>query len=447
MAVSGLNLSTSGTGLGSGIDVQSTVNQLITAESGPLQQAQTQSATLSQEQSTISSLGSILSSMKTNADKLKDVGGAFDSVVSSSSNPSLLSVTADRTATPGKHQISVGTLASAASYYTAEQTSATASLGAGSFQLQLGSQTPVTVSFTSGQDTLTDIARSINALAIGVHATVITDSRGARLSVSGDATGSASDVTISSDTAGLGWVKASDGADATLTVDGVPLVSASNTVSGVLQGVTLQLNSAAPGASVQVDIEPDEQAATTAIQSFVNTYNSLMKSVNAQFTFDTSTKSAGILSGDPYLRELQQRLLSEVAMDTGSGQYTSLRSMGVQLQNDGTLQVDASTLSQALSSNFSAVRSAFQGSGGLGQSISSDLLDLNDPVTGLMNADLKSVADQQSTTTDRIQTLNDYLTTQRKMLTDKYTQINVLMQEQTAQIAQVQAELGVKNQQ
>ena len=114
---------------------------------------------------------------------------------------------------------------------------------------------------------------------------------------------------------------------------------------------------------------------------------------------------------------------------------------------DGTVQIDSSALSQALSSNFAAVRSAFQGSGGVGQSISSDLLNLTDPVTGLMNADLKSVADQQSTIADRIQTLNDYLTTQRKMLTDKYTQINVLMQEQTAQIAQVQAELGVKNQQ
>ena len=242
-------------------------------------------------------------------------------------------------------------------------------------------------------------------------------------------------------------MKGSDGADATLSVDGVPVTSASNTVSGVLQGITLQLNSAASGSSVQVDVEPDQQAATTAIQNFANTYNSLMKSVNAQFTFDTSTKSAGILSGDPYLRELQQRLLSEVATDTGTGQYTSLRSIGVQLQNDGTVQIDSSALSQALSSNFAAVRSAFQGSGGVGQSISSDLLNLTDPVTGLMNADLKSVADQQSTIADRIQTLNDYLTTQRKMLTDKYTQINVLMQEQTAQIAQVQAELGVKNQQ
>ena len=355
MAVSGLNLSTSGTGLGSGIDVQSTVEQLIAAESGPLQQAQTQSARLSQEQSTISSLGSILSSMKTNADNLKDVGGAFDSVVSSSSNTSVLSVTADRTAAPGKHQISVSSLATAASYYTAEQTSASASLGgAGSFKLQVGSQSPVTVSFTSGQDTLTDIAQSINALGIGVHAAVITDSRGARLSVLGDATGSASDVTISSDTAGLGWVKASDGADATLSVDGVPVTSASNTVSGVLQGITLQLNSAASGSSVQVDVEPDQQAATTAIQNFANTYNSLMKSVNAQFTFDTSTKSAGILSGDPYLRELQQRLLSEVATDTGTGQYTSLRSIGVQLQNDGTVQIDSSTLSQASTTSLSA---------------------------------------------------------------------------------------------
>lgn len=445
MAVSGVNVSM--TGLGSGLDVQSTVDQLINAESGPLNQARSDLAKLQQEQTTISSLGSILSSMKSAGDKLKDVGGAFDAVTAVSSDPSVLSVTVDRTAQAGKHQIAVDSLATAASYYSVQQTSATTSVGAGSFSLQVGSQAPVTINVVSGQDTLSAIAQQINASNLGVHASVVTDSKGARLSVLSDQTGSSSDITISNDSVGLGWVKASDGTNASLTVDGVPVESSSNTVSGVLSGVTLQLSAKTLSQPVQISIQPDTQTAANALQTFVNNYNSLMKSINAQFTYDASSKSAGILSGDPYLRELQQRLLSEVATQTGTGQYNTLTSIGVSLQNDGTLLVDNTMLTQALSSNFNAVRSAFQGSGQLGQSISADLLDLNDPVSGPMNADLKSVTDQQSTVSKRIQDLSDFLTNQRKALTDKYTQINVLMQEATAQINQVQAELGVKNQQ
>ncbi|GAC1643737.1 MAG: hypothetical protein NVS9B15_00370 [Acidobacteriaceae bacterium] len=441
MAVSGISTSS----LGTGLDVATTVDQLIQAESGPLHQMQAQQSKLQQEQSTISSLGSMLSALKTSVDNLKDIGGALDGVVTNSTDASVATATADRTAVTGKHILQVTALATAASYYTAEQASSTASVGTGSFTIKMGQNAPVTVQIATGQDTLSAIADTVNALAMGVRASIVTDSGGARLALTSLATGSSSDINVSQDTVGLGWTKSSSGSDAALQIDGVPVVSSSNTVANVLQGVTINLNSSAPGTTIQLDIEPDTSAVTSAIQGFVNNYNSVAKSVNAQFSYDPVNKGSGILSGDPYLRQLQQRLLSEASLDTGSGTFSSLRSLGIELQNDGTLQVNTSNLNAALRTNFSAVKSAFQASGGVGQSLGRDLLDLDDPTTGLMNRDGQGITDQSSTIKDQIQSFNDYLTTERQVLTDRYTKLSVMMQEQPAQIAQIQAELGVKS--
>ncbi len=441
MSVSGINVST---GLGNGLDVTSTVDLLIQGASGPLSLMQNQQQLLQAEGSTISSLASILSDIQTKANSLSDISGALSGMTTTSSNPSVVTASADTTAQAGKHTLIVTSLATGSSSYTKEETSATATLGAGSFSIQIGPGSPTPIIVPAGSDTLSGIAGIVNGMNLGIQATVVQDSGGARLALAGTSTGANTDFTISNDTIGLGWTKSSTGSDASFSVDGVPLKSATNNAANVLPGVTFTLLSAAPGQSISISVAPDTQATQNALQNFVSSYNSLTKSINAQFSVDSTTEKAGILSGDISLRQVQQQMLSEVAMSGSGSSFATLRDIGLEMQDDGTLKINQSTLTDALTNHFTDVKSMFQGTGGYGQKLNADLTQLNDPAVGLLNADNNGINSQLKNVADQIQSFNDYLASQRTAWTAEYTKISVMMQQEPSQLAQIQSALGIK---
>ncbi len=163
------------------------------------------------------------------------------------------------------------------------------------------------------------------------------DAKGQRLVLVSKASGAAGNLTA---TGTVNFNQGVEGLDATGTVDGVPFDSASNTLTGVITGVSLQLESDAPDTTVQIGISPDTTTAATALTTFVTDYNAVMQSINAQFTPDSSG-NLGPLESDAALRTLQTQML-ELAGDSasGAGQYVNLQSLGVEMQDDGTLQLN-----------------------------------------------------------------------------------------------------------
>src|SRR5262249_48064476 len=159
----------------------------------------------------------------------------------------------------------------------------TTTLANGTFQIQVGTNAPVSVTVDSSDNTLNGLAEAINNLNAGVQANVINDANGARLAIVSSTTGAPGDVTISGNTTGLTFNKAVTGTNASLTVDGVPISSTTNIVSSAIDGVTLNLASAAAGAPVSITIAPDTTQATNAVNSFVSAYNTAVKDINAQF--------------------------------------------------------------------------------------------------------------------------------------------------------------------
>ena len=159
----------------------------------------------------------------------------------------MLSASADSTAQAGTHSIVVNSLATTASYYTNTVSSATTTIASGTFQIAVGSNPAVTVTVDNTDNTLNGLAAAINGQKIGVTASVINDANGARLAIVSNTSGSAGNISVSNNTTGLTFNQAATGANASLTVDGVPVNSTSNTVSGVIPGVTLNLAGAAPG--------------------------------------------------------------------------------------------------------------------------------------------------------------------------------------------------------
>lgn len=199
----------------------------------------------------------------------------------------------------------------------------------GTLTLQVGANAPQTINVDAadGNNTLSSLMNAINNNgALGVTASIVTNNDGSSsLSLSGQS-GQALAVTASlTDTSTpLGYTSAVTGANAQLTVDGVNLTSASNTVSGLIPGVTFQLLASSPQQtgggqqSVQVVIANDNSSVETAINQMVTDYNALLSAITAQEGNDSSGKPQPLF-GSPTLSLLQQQMLAGINQQNPNG--------------------------------------------------------------------------------------------------------------------------------
>lgn len=438
-------LTTNGGGLGAGFDVTTMVNEQMATLNQPVQLLEQQSATLSTQSTELNQLNSELSSLQTAFQQLTNFDGALNSMQATSSDTSQLTATASATAPTGNHTIVVNSLATTSSYSSSALTDGNTTIGAGTFNIQIGKGTAIPVTVSSS-DTLSTLAASINSQNLGVYATVITDTSGARLALYSATSGSAGNLTISGNTTPLTFTQAAAGVgkDASLTVDGIPVTSSSNTVENVLPGVTLNLLNANPSTSVQLTVGPDANSASNAVYGVVNTYNTLMKDISSQFNYSpTSGATAPPLNGDSSLQLLQQQLLSDMSSEmSGNGSVNGLADLGVTMNDDGTLSVDNSTLTNALTSQFSTVQNFFQSTGSFGENVIANLNDLTSPVSGGLNLTLTGISQSQTSITSQISDLEATLAVQQQALTAQYSSIDTMLEELPATLAQINSQLG-----
>jgi flagellar hook-associated protein 2 len=419
------------TSAGAGFNVQQMVQAALAADSGPLYQMQQEQTTLQGQTAALNQLQTELTALQTAVQALSDPAGAIYAQTTNSSDPSILTATAANGASSGNHTIVVNSLATTSSAYSSEFASSSTLLPTGSFDVQVGSGTAATITVDSTNNTLSSIASTINNQNLGVTASVITDANGARLALVSNTSGASGNITISNDTVGLGFTQTA-GANASLTVDGVPISSGSNMVSGVITGVTLNLLSASPGTNVSLSVAPDNTQITNAINNFVSAYNTLISDVNSQFTVNPATQQAGVLASDSTVGMLQEQLLSMVnTSTTGNNGIVNLSALGINMQNDGTLQVDTTTLDQNLSTNIAAVQNFFQNSSntGFAQSLNTTLTQMADPVTGLLSVDLTGIAQTQTDLSSQIADFQSYLNTEQQALTQQYSQVDAVLQQ------------------
>jgi len=441
-----------------GIDVTSEVNAILYADRAPERGWQAQQTTLASQTSALNQLESEASTLSDSLSALQDPSGVLTAVTASSSNTSLLTATAADGTTASNHVISIQSLATTGSYYSAAESSSSAALAAGSsFSITVGSTTTqITVGTGAGDsgDTLDQLAASINGQSLGVTANVITDSNGARLALTSANSGAASDISITSGS-GLAFTRSGTGTDASLSVDGVPITSASNTVTGAISGVTLNLlgvssgsgsasSGASSGSGITLTLAPDASSISSAVSSFVSAYNTLISDVNTQVSYNKSTSTGGVLESDSAAQGLQSALLAATNYGSGSGTYQSLDSLGITTNADGTLSLDSSTLSNAIQTNGAAVTSFFQGSAlnGFASSLTSSLNTYTDPTEGAFTVDLQSISNENQDLTDQTNQLEVYLSAQQTILTTKYNNADIAIQQLPQEIKQIQALLN-----
>ncbi len=434
-------MATIGNALAGGIDVQGAVSSIINGLRGPERLLQTQQSLLNSQQSVLNDVSAKLSSLLTKVDALRSGTGALNAKTTTSANSAVVTAAAGAAAQAGTHTIVVASVATTASIYSSQLATSSTTFSAGNIAIKIGGNNPVTIPVDGTNNTLDGLAASINNAAAGVSASVVTDSGGARLALVAKSSGAAGDVTITSNASGLTFIKGVTGADASLTVDGIPVTSSSNSVSSAIAGVTLNLNSASPGTPVSVGVDADSSQAKAAIQSFVDGYNAVVTAINAQS--NTGVGSSAVLGADSSLRELQQRILTDIGQSiTGNSGFVNLESIGVRLQNDGTLKVDSAALDSALSSNFVAVQNLFQSAAGLADTFHTDLASLTDSTQGLLAVTIKGNTDTLTSLTNSINDMKERITDRQTSLLAEYNKINVTLQQLPLLQQQVAAQLS-----
>ena len=345
---------------GQGIDVASTVTQMVTQLQATETPYKNQLTALQSQDTVISNLGSLLSTLSSDISALTDPAGVLSGKQGSSSDTNTLALlSADTTATAGSHTVTVQQLAQTS-------TEASSAVGtndtlSGSFTFHIGSGSSQTLSVDPANDTMAGLAATINQASIGVSASVVTDSSGSRLSLISQTSGAAGQITIDSsaltDTTtgtGVSLIAGQPGQDAQFTVDGIQTTSASNTITGAIPGVTMQLLGTSTQPPVQVEIDNDTSSVTTALSTMVKDYNAVVSALSAQEGKDASG-NAEPLYGSPIISQLQQMLSSALTTPSGTS-LTSMTQIGLSLNSDGTLALDTDQLTTALNDNYSGVQ-------------------------------------------------------------------------------------------
>lgn len=458
----GISFNAAGLLNGNGINVSQIVQELLGTQSAVVTSLQNQQTDLSTNLGFLQGYNNNLTSLASAVAALANPFGALSAMAASSSDTGILTASANNTATAGTHQIVVTSLATAGSVYTDAIASSSASLlpsGATSAEItiQVGGASGQTHDIAISQgtnDTLTLLASYINSQSWGVTANVVTDANGSRLALYSQNTGTPGALAITNNTSVLNFNGPTGGTNATLTIDGVPFSSTTNSITTAISGVVLNLQSGDPQTTVQLTVTPDTSQSTSAINAFVSAYNAVINNLNTQFTLDPTSNTEGPLASDTFLHTLQSRLLDDVSYAVGGNSgLVNLASLGIDMNNDGTLSVNTTqtdthpSLASVLAGNPSAVQNFFQNSAGNGfaQMFNNDLANLTDATDGILNVDITGIKSQQTELTTQVQTLQDRLSAQQATLTALFDQVNATLEAYPALLYQVTAEIGTIN--
>jgi flagellar hook-associated protein 2 len=427
---------------GQGFDVATTVTQILASEKAIETPWNTQLTALKAQDTVLTSLGTDLSALSTSLLALTDFQGVFSAKLGSSSNTNVLDLTsASAAAVTGSHTIEITQLAQTSSNASTAVSAANDTLsGTLTIQGQTFNQT-FNVNSTNNNDTLSSLSAAINAAAIGVTASVITDSSGSRLSIASGTSGAAGQLTISASLTDASsnpvtFPSGQVGQDAKLTVDGVSVTSPSNTVTTVIPGITFQLL-ALSTAPVQVQITDDTTSIGTAISSFVSAYNKVIGDINTQEGKDSSGNPEPLM-GSPVLAQLQGALTGSLFTGAASGSIKNITQLGISMNNDGTLTLNGDTLNTALNSHLADVTGFLQNSGSFGQSMSTTLNNLGTqaPNGSIYLVQQQNAAQETALNTD-ISNEDALLSAQQTQLTNELNTANQILQSIPSQLSQV----------
>ena len=466
-------------GVGSGLNLSDLLTSLQTNENLALQPISDQATAY---QAKLSAFGKIKNALDAYQAAAKNLTNAKTfSVVKAAVSNGILTATTSADSIPGSFAIKVNKLAQAQTLASAGQASQTAAIGGGTITFDFGKDlatggTPdSTKTVTIGTDTsLQGIRDSINKADIGVKASIVNDGSGTpyRLVLTSSTTGEDMSMRVTASDSAVGNVINFDptqavqpngvqekvkAANASLSVNGIDIISQTNTVKDAVPGTTLTLTATG---DTTLTATQDNDAIKKAVTDFVSAYNAVLTEAATQTAFDTSGNKPGDpstsspLTGDGTLRNITTRLRSmlNAGLPDGKGGTLTLSQMGISFdmdtsnkgQNYGKLKVNDDKLDATIRDNAQGMAAFFggvSGSKGLGNTIDDYVTGLNadggalESVTSGLTESLKDLNDKYTATQDRIQTTMDRYKAQFTQLDTLISQLNQTKSYLTQQFA------------
>ena len=344
-------------GVGSGLDIESMITQLMALERRPLERLQQNKSDVQLHISANSQLKSAIARFQAAAQALGErdtLGG----VKASSSDDDVLALSATADAALQDHTVQVLELAAHHRLASGAYADDSAIVGSGTLDIAIGGNT-LSLTLDDSNHTLAQLRDAINAAPDnpGVTASIINVDGGSRLILSARDSGTANAITVTPDAglAGFAVAEVDAARDARLTVDGFEVTRGANTVSDVIAGVTMTLRATG---SATLQFNADSELLNEAVTEFVASYNGLRGNIKAL--------GQNALKGDSMLlgleRSINQRLSTPVTLDDAGTGY--LYETGVSFNDQGDLQLDAARLASTVAADPTRVSDLFGSAGG-----------------------------------------------------------------------------------
>ena len=441
------------TGTGSGLDIDGLVASLVAAERVPAESSlNAREASITSLSTSFTSAKSAVSDFESAANKLA-LATTFSQFTTSSSDTTKATISATSAASLGSYQLGVTNLASAQTLASGTFTATSDTLGTGTLTIALGtpsytgstyssfSQTSsVDITIDSSNNTLAGVRDAINNAGAGVNASILKNgddyqlllvseetglSKSMSITVSDSEGGDADDSGLSRlafNSSGSQLTQYAAGANANFSINGLAVSSASNTVTDVIDGVTLNLLSATSSA-ITIDVKTDTDTIVADVQAFVDKYNAYASLFKDLTKYDATTGTAGALQGDSTARSVMSQIRSELGQSvTGlSGSYTSLADVGISIDKSGVMTFTQSTFKTAFAAAPTEVTGVFASttvSGTAVEGVAEKLETLMEgflvSTTGIFDSRISSLSTQLTAITDdrtdlarRMQSLED----------------------------------------
>ena len=382
------------TGIGSGLDVESLVSQLILADVQPAEnRLNTKEAAYQAQLTAYGSVKGVLAQFQAAAASA-GAAGQYTGKVASTSLYDTITATATSSAAIGDYSVDVTALAKAQSLASGAFSATTDTLGTGTLTISLGTvgydsgassvtgftqktdTTSVSVIIDSSNNTLTGVRDALNAAGAGLNASVVNDGSGYRLVIQSNTTGAENAIAISvadtgdsnsTDNAGLSQLAFNEsaahllqtgaGTDAAIKINGLDVTSTSNTVSDAVEGVSFTLKQVTTS-PITISVSKDTAKATAGVNGLITAFNQFNSELNSLTAYDATASRSSVLTGDATLRNLASNVRASLnaAVANSGGLYSTLAELGITTNvTDGSLALDSTKFAAILENDATDV--------------------------------------------------------------------------------------------
>ena len=289
----------------------------------------------------------------------------------------------------------------------------------------------------AAHNNLNGLVQAINGSGAGVTAAVNGDGT---FSISTN-NGSAAAIQLNDMTPANLISNTNQGSNADFFLNGIEVTRSSNTVNDIISGVSFTLKNTTTG-SVNLSVSTDGSQLSTALQSLVTSYNSLLNQVNQQ-----TGQSGGALVGDSIIWQISNDMqrLATYWNPNGSSSIHSLSDLGIEFDDSGQMSFNQSTFNQLSSSQISdAFRFLGSSTSGLG-ALANNFTQITDPIDGLIQLQQADYKKEDTQLQSQITNLTDQATISQNALLAKVQAADALVAKLQSEQANVSAQVQSLN--